>query len=289
VKLGALDRLGRGEEAQLLADRIDPVAVRFGHSGSLMFVTRHRFERILMNRGDFTSCLDEARLMLLHTRPVGQPDDRSQTMAMLAHFFAGRLKKSTEQAAEAASVQARFHAGSHLDGDAEGHLFLCHTWAGNRDAGEETLRSMSRGLPSRGQPVLAGRCWRLLCTVEGLATLGDRERAATLHELVLGCLATGLVVRYHGYGLARTVAGISAGCANRWHEAEEHFATALHQADELPHVIEQAEVRRWWAWTLLHRGGDGDRDRARELLGKAIEIYDRLGMPIHLERARVMA
>ena len=150
------------------------------------------------------------------------------------------------------------------------------------------LERIWTGLPPAGEPVLSGRCWRLLGTVEGLAILGDRERAATLHPLVLQCLATGLVVRFHGYGLARTVAGISAGCGNRWEEAEEHFATALRQAEELPHVIEQADVRRWWAWTLLHRGGDGDRDCARELLGRAVEIYERLGMPMHLERARAM-
>jgi tetratricopeptide (TPR) repeat protein len=282
--LDSLERLGRPAEAKALAERLEPFAVRLGHAGALFFLAGHRFARALSEQADFDACFQEAENMLRHSQVLVNRDSHHM-MAGISHFLVGRLEESTQMFTEATAAQTLSRAGTYTDGDAEGHLFLCHAWAKRRDAAMRVLESISAGLPRVGEPVLAGRCWRLLCTVEGLANLEGRERAASLHELVLQCLGTGLMVRRHGYGLARTVAGISAGCADRWDEAEEHFATALHQANELPHVIEQAEVRRWWAWTLLHRGGDGDRDRAGDLLGNAIEIYERLGMPIHLERA----
>jgi hypothetical protein len=75
--------------------------------------------------------------------------------------------------------------------------------------------------------------------------LGERERAGALHELVLASLGPDVVVRNNAYGLVRTVAGISAACAGRWDEAEGHLTAALRLADELPHVVEQGEIRRW--------------------------------------------
>ena len=72
--------------------------------------------------------------------------------------------------------------------------------------------------------------------------------------------------------------------------AEAHFETALRQAHELPHKIEQPEVRRWYADMLIERGAPGDIEKARQLLGEAIEMYRAIGMPRHIELAeRVLA
>jgi hypothetical protein len=70
--------------------------------------------------------------------------------------------------------------------------------------------------------------------------------------------------------------------------AEEHFGTALRQAEELPFAIEDAETRRWYARMLLDRNGPGDADRARSLVEEAIPIYRRIGMPRHEELARAL-
>jgi hypothetical protein len=67
--------------------------------------------------------------------------------------------------------------------------------------------------------------------------------------------------------------------------AEEHFETALRQAHELPHKIEQPEVRRWYADMLIERGQPGDVEKARALLAEAIEMYTAIGMPRHIELA----
>ena len=40
---------------------------------------------------------------------------------------------------------------------------------------------------------------------------------------------------------------------------------------------------------LIDRDATGDRDKARALLGEAVEMYQAIGMPWHLEKAEQMA
>ena len=40
---------------------------------------------------------------------------------------------------------------------------------------------------------------------------------------------------------------------------------------------------------LVDRDTSGDRERARELLETALEVYRRIGMPWHIERAEALA
>ena len=56
----------------------------------------------------------------------------------------------------------------------------------------------------------------------------------------------------------------------------------------MPHKIAQPEVRRWYARMLLDRNEDGDRDKARTLLGEATIMYRVIGMPKHVEMAEGM-
>jgi hypothetical protein len=86
----------------------------------------------------------------------------------------------------------------------------------------------------------------------------------------------------------RLVVGIAAACGQRWDVAQEHYEATLRQAHELPHKIAQPEVRRWYARMLLDRNGAGDRDKARTLLGEAVEMYRTIGMPKHFEMAERM-
>jgi hypothetical protein len=50
---------------------------------------------------------------------------------------------------------------------------------------------------------------------------------------------------------ARTVAGIAVVAARQWEAAEEHFQIALQQAEALPNVLEQKEIRRFHAMMLI--------------------------------------
>ncbi len=62
----------------------------------------------------------------------------------------------------------------------------------------------------------------------------------------------------------------------------------MRQAHEIPIVIEQPEVRRWYARMLIDRDGSGDRDKARELLTEAVAMYRKIGMPKHVEMAEAL-
>ena len=86
----------------------------------------------------------------------------------------------------------------------------------------------------------------------------------------------------------QTVAGIAAAAGGRWEQAETHYQTALRQAHEIPFRSEQPEGRRWYAQMLLDRNAPGDRDKARTMLGEAVEMYGAIGMPRHVDMAREM-
>jgi tetratricopeptide (TPR) repeat protein len=151
-------------------------------------------------------------------------------------------------------------------------------------------RSMrTRGLlPRPGKPNTGGLWTVLFCAVEALAVLGEKADAAKLYPLVLEGMKTGNLFRAFDNRLLDTVAGIAAASGQQWDKAEEHFQTALRRCEELPHIIEQPEARRWYAWMLLERNAPGDREKARTLLEEAIEMYRRIGMPKHIEIAEAL-
>ena len=95
------------------------------------------------------------------------------------------------------------------------------------------------------------------------------------------------MITRHGR-LWQMLAGVAAASARKWDAAQEHYETALRQARELPHRMAEPEIRRWYARMVLDRDQPGDRDKARTLLGEAIEQFDRIGMPRYLEAAREM-
>jgi class 3 adenylate cyclase/tetratricopeptide (TPR) repeat protein len=148
-------------------------------------------------------------------------------------------------------------------------------------------RSMrTRGLlPRPGRPNSGGSWTVLFCAVEALAILGAKAEAAKLYPLVLEGMKTGNLFRGFDLRLLDTLAGIAAGAGGNWTQAEGHFRTALQRTEELPHIIEQPEARRWYARMLLDRDAPGDRDKARTLLTEAVEMYRRIGMPRHVEMA----
>ncbi len=78
------------------------------------------------------------------------------------------------------------------------------------------------------------------------------------------------------------------GAGGNWAKAEEHFQTALRRAEEMPNIIEQPEARRFYASMLLDRDTPEDREKARQLLTEAIEMYRRIGMPKHVEMAEAL-
>ncbi len=160
-------------------------------------------------------------------------------------------------------------------------VLLARAYAGESDALELLQADRSRLLATPNENPF-GVWEQLLSAVEGLALLGQRKDAADLYSLVLKGIHMGAVISFT-LRLWQMVAGIAAASGEHWDAAQEHFETALYQAHDLPHKIAQAEVRRWYSQMLLDRNASGDRDKARTMLGEAVEMYQRTGMPRHVE------
>ena len=168
-------------------------------------------------------------------------------------------------------------------GNGWGQLFLCECSLGHNNNALALLDERRDGLPRAGTLNGPGPWQALFKTVEGLALLGERDRAAELYPLTVEAIATDTVVTMDASHLLQTIAGIAATAGRRWDEAQTHYDTALGLADKIPFRSEQAEARYWYARMLLDRNASGDREKARDLLDTALALYREIGMPTHVE------
>ena len=128
-----------------------------------------------------------------------------------------------------------------------------------------------------------GSWWMLAEVIEGFVMLGEQSHAGQFYPLARELIDTGAVVFWPIFRFTYTVAGMAAAAAQHWEAAEDHFQTALDQAQAIPHCLEQAEIRRFHAMMLMDRARPGDRKRAQRLLSEAIQHYQKIGMPRHSE------
>ena len=142
------------------------------------------------------------------------------------------------------------------------------------------MRKLKELLPRTGAGTTHGSWYVLLCMVEALAMKGRRDESAELYPWTRKLMELGGVFLFD-WGLVERYAGIAASAGQRWEEAEQHFENALRRAEEIPHRIEQAELRRWYGRMLLDRDGSGDRVKAERLLDEALAAYRKLGMPLY--------
>ena len=202
----------------------------------------------------------------------------------LARFFAG----------DWTSARSAFDTAARLDSERSQWvgMFPSFVLLMQAHAGEGDVSSVLRTHRSRLLEGADGRPWgmweQLVNVVESLATLGQPGAAADLYPLVLKGVEKGVIISWQ-LRLWQMVAGIAASGGGHWDAAQEHFETALKQAQELPHVIGQPETRRWYAQMLLDRNAPGDRDKVRTLLGEATKMYRTIGMPKHLEMVEKMS
>jgi hypothetical protein len=161
-------------------------------------------------------------------------------------------------------------------------------YAGDHGGALAILDEKRTWLPRIGQQNTMGSWWMLALVIEGLVMLGEQSQAGELYPLARELVDTGAVALWHIFRFTHTVAGMAAAAAHRWEAAEDHFRTALQQAETFPHRLEQAEIRRFHAMMLMDRADPGDRDKAQTLLAEAHETYTRIGMPRHIEITRTL-
>jgi tetratricopeptide (TPR) repeat protein len=206
-----------------------------------------------------------------------------------SHFYTlfgavGLFRKGDwEEARQRVEVAMEHFPEGHWKGRVHALAFLIDAYMG-RDGARDKFEAWSDRIPVPGRAAWGGdRAFALVAT-EPLAVMGEFERAAALYPVALETVENGIVVWETGLG--HRYLGIAAACAGEWERAEEHFRTALRQAEEMPYRVEQPETRRWYAWMMIRRGASGDSQRARALLSEAIDLYSELGMSKHADVAR---
>jgi hypothetical protein len=118
--------------------------------------------------------------------------------------------------------------------------------------------------------------------------LGERARTADLYPLAREMLDSGAVTIWTLSRYTQTVAGMAATAAEEWEAAEDHFQTAMRQAESFPNRLEQTEIHRFHAMMLIDRSAAGDREKAQTLLNEALRSYSHIGMPRHIEMTQTL-
>jgi tetratricopeptide (TPR) repeat protein len=273
--------LGRPEEAAKIRDELEPLATKIGQSYSIARCLIARAWVEFGKAADITKLKTALQQVLKSNLKVSFADWDAFTEVQLGlvDFFRGNWVSALLHA-EASShpqVQTFFH------GFGLGMLFRQLAYAGDRGRALAILEQNRKWLPSVGQPNTMGSWCMLMLVIEGLVILGEQSPSGELYPLARELVDTGAVVLWPIFRFTHTVAGIAAAAAHEWEAAEDHFRTALQQAESFPHCLEQAEIRRFHAMMLMDRSAPGDRQRARRMLTDARETYTRIGMRRHSE------
>ncbi len=278
--------LGRLEEAAKIRDELEPLATKIGQSYSIA--------RCLITRAwvEFGKAADLGKLQtafgqaLKSNLKVSFVDWEvfSEVQLSLLDFFRGNWASALLHAKASSNPQVQ----TFFQGFGVGTLFRQMAYAGDHAGASAILREKRAWLPGSGRPNTMGSWCMLGLAVEGLFILGEHSQARELYPLACELVDTGAVALWPIFRFTHTVAGMAATAARLWDTAEDHFRTALQQAEFVPHRLEQAEIRRFHGMMLMDRAAPGDRERAHRLLGEARETYTRIGMPRHIEMTRTL-
>ena len=257
-----------GAEAYDLADRL-------GHVPARWLANRSKWIEIQTGGLDRLERFAEHDLELIRGLPW---TSGALVLAGIVAFRRGRWDEAIQRFQDALEQEV----AEALRGGDVAMLFLACAYTGDRDRALSMYEEQAPSLTGFGDSATLGAANMLTAAVEGLWVLGEKDEAARHYSSIVSLSAhTGNAVRTWDARLLETLAGIAAAAECDWDVAERHFVTAMDVAERMPHLIEQADVRRFFAQMQIDRGAPGDLDRARELLTEAVDRYHQLGMPMH--------
>ena len=284
ITIACLWMCGRPTETGELEHELGPLAERLGHTNAWWVNDIYRVLISLTTEGDLVAAKRQATAGLERAQAADLVNVGSNyRLVDLMQFLQGDWE--TGEASVRLAVEKEKAGVPSLKGVSLAQLAVMRACAGDPTV-LETLNDPNL-LPCAGQPNTLGK-WAVLSSyVQAAAQLGRREEIRDLYPLTREALETGVVLG-RDLSMWEAVAGMAATAGEQWDAADNHFQTALRQAEEIPHKIAQPEVRRAYARMLIDRDGPGDKEQARTLLDEAIDIYGQLGMPRHLDMAREM-
>jgi tetratricopeptide (TPR) repeat protein len=114
---------------------------------------------------------------------------------------------------------------------------------------------------------------------ETCTLLQHTDSAPALYRLLLPWAALNVADLPEGIrGSVSRYLGLLTTTTERWTQAAHHFEDALAMNERMGARPWLAHTQNDYAQMLAARGGPGDRERAKELLGQAIATYRELGM-----------
>ena len=273
------------EAADADLEECEKVAARLGYERAEAWARVSRGLRELVQTGDIDAFEVFARWYRDWCQRVDYPwDFVAYSHLGLCQFWRGHW----EDAPENFEISLRIDRERPTPFFPWGNYFMVLAYAGDPRA--LRLFEERRSTMPRPRPVNHCGSWvALMRVIEGFAMLGRREEAAELYPLAKAAIETGTVIEFFSTQMPQIPAGIAAACGEQWDAAEQHYQTALRQSQELPHKMAQPEVRRWYSRMLIDRAAPGDLDKARTLLAEAKDMYQRIGMPRHVEMTQKMA
>jgi len=282
----ALVHLGRLEEAARIADELEPLAIKIRQYLSVAFCLSTRAWIEFGKTPDLDKLEASFQRVSKSAEEASFPNRASfsEVQLSLVNFFRGNWADAVLHAQASCPAES----GSSIEGYGQGTLFRQMAYAGNRDGALAILDEKRALLPRRGQPNSFGSWSMLVLVIEGLVMLGERSQAAQLYSLACELVGTGAVTLSGISRFTQTIAGLAAAAAHHWEAAETHFQIALQQAESFPYRLEQAEIRRFHAMMLIDRAAPGDREKAQTLLREALESYQRIGMPRHVDLTQTL-
>jgi tetratricopeptide (TPR) repeat protein len=273
--------LGRMEEAAGIRDELESLSSKTGQSYSIAR-TLITDAWLQFGKAPDVDKLENQLVKVLKSDPKVPSvfwGAFSEAQLSLVDFLRGNWPNAMSHA----DASYRLEAETFSRGSGTGMLFRQKAYLGDLAGASAILDERRALLPRKGQPNPIGSWWMLGLVIEGLFILGEHSQLRELYPLARELVDTQAVALWPIFRFAHSVAGIGATAAHQWKAAEEHFQTALQQAESIPHRLEEAEIRRFHAMMLIERAHPGDRQRARRMLTEALETYTQIGMHRHRE------
>ncbi len=267
---------GDNDEAIQLGREGAELAHKIGHISAIMMAQRGVDIGLVNNSGDLEAYEAAANADLALAESIASPfAAQSYTWLGVVAQLRGRVDEALTHHDKACEIETPSAFAA-----AWGFRVLNRAFAGDREACGTALAERTEELTNPETPQTAGHASDVLNAAETAAILGLQAEAAKLYPAIYlpDSWAGG---RFYDGAIPARIVGMAAAAAGEWDEAEKHFELVLSQLERQRHALEDPQIRHWFGKMLLDRGQAEDRDRARELIGAALEDYNRIGMPLH--------